>query len=133
LPDTLWPKVAILVVNEWEAEVLAGLRVVDRASGARAGASLRACGPERVLVTMGEQGVIVVDASGARHFPARPVRAIDTTAAGDTFIGALAARLCEGAPLDDAVALGQAAAALCVTRRGAQASIPHRNELAALP
>jgi len=57
------------------------------------------------------------------------VRAVDTTAAGDTFIGALAAALCEGASLDGAVALGQAAAALCVTRRGAQASIPHRHEI----
>jgi ribokinase len=58
------------------------------------------------------------------------VQAVDTTAAGDTFIGALAVALREGRPLDEAVALGQAASALCVTRLGAQASIPYRHELA---
>jgi ribokinase len=129
LPPALWPQIGILVVNEGEAAALAGLPVADPASAATAGAALRARGPARVLVTLGAQGVVVVDAAGARHASARPVRAIDTTAAGDTFIGALATALCEGAALDDAVALGQAAAALCVTRRGAQASIPHRHEL----
>jgi len=129
LPSALWPQIDILVVNEGEAAMLAGLPVVDPASAEAAGAALRSRGPARLLVTLGSQGVVVVDAAGARHATARPVRAVDTTAAGDTFIGALAAALCEGAPLDDAVALGQAAAALCVTRHGAQASIPHRHEI----
>jgi ribokinase len=110
--------------------MLAGVAVVDAATAAVAGAALRARGPDRVLVTLGAQGVVVVDAAGARHTPAQPVQAVDTTAAGDTFIGALAAALCEGQSLDAAVALGQAASALCVTRRGAQASIPYRHELA---
>jgi ribokinase len=129
LPDAMWPQIDILVVNESEAAALAGLPVADAASAAAAARVLGARGPACVLVTLGAQGVVALDANGARHAPARPVRAIDTTAAGDTFIGALAAALCEGAPLDDAVALGQAAAALCVTRRGAQASIPHRHEI----
>jgi ribokinase len=76
--------------------------------------------------------VVVVDGAGARHFPAKKVKAIDTTAAGDTFIGAVATALTEGESLDDAVALGQAASALCVTRRGAQTSIPYRRQLASL-
>jgi ribokinase len=133
LPAAMWPQIALLVVNESEAAALAGLPVVDPATAAIAGAALRALGPPQVLVTLGAQGVVVADAGGARHAPARPVRAVDTTAAGDTFIGAVAAALCEGAALDDAVALGQAAAALCVTRRGAQASIPHRNEIHPTP
>jgi ribokinase len=132
LPAALWPRIATLVVNEHEAEALAGARVIDPAAAAAAGAALRARGPARVLVTLGDQGVVSADAAGTRHHPARAVRAVDTTAAGDTFIGALAARLCEGAALADAIELGQAAAALCVTRRGAQASIPHRHELAAV-
>lgn len=129
LPASLWPQIDLLVVNESEATALSDVAVVDPASAARAGATLRERGPDRVLVTLGAQGVAVVDAGGARHAPACPVQAVDTTAAGDTFIGALAAALCEGRTLDEAVALGQAASALCVTRRGAQASIPYRHEL----
>ncbi len=129
LSASLWPQIDILVVNESEATALSDVVVVDHASAARAGVTLRERGPDRVLVTLGAQGVVVVDAGGARHAPAHPVQAVDTTAAGDTFIGALAAALCEGRSLDEAVALGQAASALCVTRRGAQASIPYRHEL----
>jgi len=130
LPESMWAMIDILVLNETEATSYAGLDVVDPNSAAEAGALLRARGPDRVLVTLGAQGVVVVDGAGARHTPARKVKAVDTTAAGDTFIGALAAALCEGQSLDDAVALGQAAAALCVTRRGAQTSIPYRRQLA---
>ena len=67
---------------------------------------------------------------GEHHHPAHPVKAVDTTAAGDTFIGGLAAGLCEGLSLHAAIALGQRASALCVTRHGAQPSIPWRRELA---
>jgi len=130
LPDAMWPRIDILVLNESEATAYAGLPVVDPNSAAEAGGLLRARGPDRVLVTLGAQGVVVVDGAGARHAAARKVKAVDTTAAGDTFIGALAAALCEGQSLDDAVALGQAAAALCVTRKGAQTSIPYRRQLA---
>jgi ribokinase len=130
LPDSIWASIDILVLNESEASAYAGLPVLDPNSAAEAGALLRARGPDRVLVTLGAQGVVVIDGAGARHFPAKKVKAIDTTAAGDTFIGALAAALCEGQSLDDAVALGQAASALCVTRKGAQTSIPYRRQLA---
>lgn len=130
LPDSIWAQIDILVLNETEATAYAGIPVTDPQSAAEAGAQLRARGPDRVLVTLGAQGVVVVDGAGARHTPARKVKAVDTTAAGDTFIGAVAAALCEGQSLDDAVALGQAASALCVTRRGAQTSIPYRRQLA---
>jgi len=131
LPEAIWPRIDILVLNESEASAYAGVAVVDPNTAAEAGGVLRARGPDRVIVTLGAQGVVVVDGAGARHSAARKVKAVDTTAAGDTFIGALAAALCEGQSLDDAVALGQAAAALCVTRRGAQTSIPYRRQLAA--
>jgi ribokinase len=130
LPDAMWAQIDILVLNETEATAYAGMPVVDPNSAAEAGAQLRARGPDRVLVTLGAQGVVVVDGGGARHTPAKKVKAVDTTAAGDTFIGAVATALCEGQSLDDAVALGQAASALCVTRRGAQTSIPYRRQLA---
>ena len=130
LPDSMWAQIDILVLNETEATAYAGIPVTDPNSAAEAGAQLRARGPDRVLVTLGAQGVVVVDGGGARHTPAKKVKAVDTTAAGDTFIGAVATALCEGQSLDDAVALGQAASALCVTRRGAQTSIPYRRQLA---
>jgi ribokinase len=129
LPDALWSQIDILVLNETEASDYAGLEVSDPVTAATAGARLRARSPDRVLVTLGAQGVVVVDAAGARHTPARKVKAVDTTAAGDTFIGALCAALCEGQSLDAAVAQGQAASALCVTRRGAQTSIPYKRQL----
>ena len=130
MPDAMWAQIDILVLNESEASIYSGMPVDEPNSAAVAGQMLRARGPDRVLVTLGAQGVVVVDGGGARHSPAKKVKAVDTTAAGDTFIGALATALSEGQSLDDAVALGQAAAALCVTRRGAQTSIPYRRQLA---
>jgi len=129
LPDALWAQIDLLVVNESEAALLSGLPVAGPDSAFAAGAALRARGPGRVIVTLGAQGVVVVDEHGPRHAAARVVQAVDTTAAGDTFIGALATALREGRTLDEAVALGQAASALCVTRPGAQVSIPYRHEL----
>ena len=82
------------------------------------------------LITLGANGVAVIDDAGERHLPAHVVKAVDTTAAGDTFIGGLSAGLVEGMAMDEAVALGQRASALCVTRHGAQPSIPYRREIA---
>lgn len=129
LPDEIWPLVDILVPNESEAALLTGLSVTDADSAYSAAQSLRQRGVRRVLVTLGEKGVVVVDDAGPRHLLARVVKAIDTTAAGDTFIGGLTAGLVEGLSLDEAAALGQRASALCVTRIGAQPSIPYRREV----
>ena len=129
LPESMWPQVDILVPNESEASLLAGISVSDATSAFAAARVFRQRGVSCVLVTLGEQGVAVVDYAGERHIPAQVVKAVDTTAAGDTFIGGLTAGLIEGMSLDDAVALGQKASALCVTRHGAQPSIPYRREL----
>ena len=129
LPEDIWPQVDILVPNESEASLLAGISVTDATSAFAAARIFRQRGVSCVLVTLGEQGVAVVDEAGERHIPAQVVKAIDTTAAGDTFIGGLTAGLIEGMSLDDAVALGQKASALCVTRHGAQPSIPYRREI----
>ncbi|NVD73195.1 ribokinase [Duganella sp. BJB1802] len=130
LPDQFWPLIDILVPNESEAALLTGMDVADVASACRAGEQLRARGARRVLITLSDKGVVLLDEQGPRHLPARAVSAVDTTAAGDTFIGALATALCEGLTLDEAAAFGQSASALCVTRAGAQPSIPYRHELA---
>ena len=129
LPDDMWSQIAILVPNESEASLLAGIPVTDAPSAYAAARIFRARGVACVLITLGKQGVVVVDDTGERHLPAQVVKAVDTTAAGDTFIGGLTAGLIDGLGLDDAVSLGQRASALCVTRHGAQPSIPYRREL----
>lgn len=129
LPDPFWPLIDILVPNESEASLLTGIAVTDVPSAYQAAQQLRARGARRVLVTLSDKGVVLVDELGPRHLPARAVSAVDTTAAGDTFIGALATGLHEGMTLDEAAAFGQSASALCVMRAGAQPSIPYRHEL----
>ncbi|PKU22807.1 ribokinase [Telmatospirillum siberiense] len=129
LPDRLWPKIDYLIPNESEASALAGIPVTDPSSAMEAAWILRSRGVRHVLVTLGRQGVVIVGPDDARHLAARSVQAVDTTAAGDTFIGGVAVGLREGMTLWEAADLGQRAAALCVTRHGAQPAIPFRAEL----
>ena len=129
LPGELWSLVDILVMNEIEASELSGVTVTDPASAAAAAASLRRRGPSTAIVTLGAQGALVADDAGCRHFPAIRVQVVDTTAAGDTFIGAMCAARVAGQSTDAAVMRGIQAATLCVTRAGAQASIPYLREL----
>jgi ribokinase len=131
LPEALWPLVDVLVVNETEAGMLAGLPDVSRANAAAAATALQSRGPRDVLVTLGADGVLWAGSGGVQLFDAVRVQPVDTTAAGDTFIGALAALRVEGRPMDDAVRHAVRAAALCVTRAGAQASMPSRVEVEA--
>ncbi len=122
-----------LVVNETEAAVLAG-EPVDQPEQAEAAArALLARGPKHVVVTLGGKGVVHVSAQGASQLPAHPVQAVDTTGAGDTFVGALAAALAKGLPPAVCLQWGQAAAAVAVTRHGAQAAMPRADELGELP
>lgn len=133
LPAELWSLVDIIVANEIEAAELSGLPVGDAPSAAMAASSIRRRGPSTVIVTLGAQGVVVADGAGCRHFAALAVRTVDTTAAGDTFIGAMCAARAAGQSTDAAVMRGIQAATLCVTRAGAQASIPRFHELEHVP
>ncbi|MFI6411190.1 ribokinase [Streptomyces sp. NPDC050585] len=127
LPRELLALVDLLVPNEHEAATLAG--VADPRAAAE---ELLRDVPE-VVVTLGAAGCLYV-ARGADPVtvPARRVRAVDTTAAGDTFTGALAVALGEGRPVPDALAWASAAASLSVGRAGASSSMPHRAEIDAL-
>lgn len=133
LPEALLRQVDLLIPNEGEAALLAGVPVNGRAGAMQAAAPLRATGCGAVLVTLGGDGVLQLDAHGVQHHPAQAVAALDTTGAGDTFIGALAAATAEGQPLDAAIAFAQRAAAFSVQRRGAQAAMPRRADLGASP
>lgn len=129
LPDSWWHRIDVLVPNEGEAALLAGVPQSSPGSAHDAARELRRRGVRHVLVTLAERGVLIVDDAGERIVPAPTVHAVDTTAAGDTFTGALAVALGEGMDLDGAARLAVRAAALSVTREGAQTSIPRRSEL----
>lgn len=133
IAEPLWPKIHTLVVNEIEAQTLCGQSADSPEEAARAGQALRARGIARVVVTLGARGAVAIDADGARHHPAPQVQAVDTTAAGDTFLGALAVALGEGQGFDEAVRLGIRAAALCIQQPGAQPSIPQRDAVLRSP
>lgn len=130
LPPALLRCVDYLVTNEIEAASLAGAPVATVADAIAAGRRLRAQGAGTVLVTLGDAGAVIVSPDGERHDAAPRVDAVDTTAAGDTFLGGMCAALVRGRTLPAAVAFGQAAAALCVTRPGARPSIPFAREVA---
>jgi len=123
--------VEFLTPNEHEAARLTGLAVDSLESARAAAGRLLALGAGAVLVTLGERGVLACGGDGAAHYPAFPVEAVDTTAAGDAFNGALAVGLAAGGTLDQAIPLANAAAALTCTKRGAQDSLPVRAEVEA--
>ncbi len=121
-----------LVLNETEAVLLAELPAAGAGGLGEAQAAaerLLQRGPRQVVVTLGAQGLLFCHGGGCEHLPARPVQAVDTVGAGDTFVGGLATGLAEGlAPLE-ALRLGQAAAALAVSRSGVQQAMPYRHEI----
>jgi ribokinase len=121
--------VTVLTPNEHEAGFLTGLRVKDEISARQAAAQLRARGLGQVIVTLGERGVYASSAEFEGPMPAFRVDPVDTTAAGDVFNGALAVALAEKMMLKDALRFAQAAAAISVTRPGAQPSAPTRAEI----
>jgi ribokinase len=129
LPDSLLRRVSILTPNETEAAMLTGIHVRSDASAARAAARLHARGVPTVIVTLGARGALVANQDGTHMVPGFKVNAVDTTAAGDIFNGALAVALAEDVPLPQAVRFASAAAAISVTRRGAQLSAPQRPEI----
>lgn len=130
LPAEWYAHIDYLVPNESEASLLTGLPVDTLEQAEAAARQLVAAGARQVLLTLGGQGLLQVSADGCQHHPATSVKAVDTTAAGDTFLGGFAAGLAEGLSVSEAIALGQQAAAIAVTRPGAQPSIPTRQELA---
>lgn len=118
-----------LIVNENEASALSGIEPADDVSAERAVRVLAAMGVRRVILTLGAAGSLIFSDEHVTRVPAYPVEAVDTTAAGDTFCGALGVALLEERPLLEAVRFATAAAALSVTRFGAQPSIPTRIEI----
>ncbi|GLH26086.1 ribokinase [Enterobacter sp. 200527-13] len=129
LSDELLVLVDIITPNETEAEKLTGVRVENDDDAARAAKVLHDKGIGTVIITLGSRGVWASVNGEGRRVPGFKVKAIDTIAAGDTFNGALVTALLEGKRMDDAIRFAHAAAAIAVTRKGAQPSVPWRKEI----
>lgn len=128
LPDGVLELVDYLIPNEIEAAMLAGVSP-EGADAKALAAALQKLGSDNVIITLGSKGVHAALYGGDFTFPAEAVQAVDTTAAGDTFIGGFVAGLASGMDEAEAIQQGQRAAAWSVTKPGAQTSIPHLHEL----
>jgi len=129
LSDDILRHVSILTPNESEAELLTGIKVDSEADAGKAADALMARGVETVLLTMGPRGAYVASAQLKELICGFEVKAVDTTAAGDVFNGALAVAIAENKPIGEAVSFANAAAALSVTKLGAQPSAPTREQI----
>jgi ribokinase len=129
LHEKVFHHITIITPNEFEAEMLTGIRVINSETAEQAAMKLHELGVPNVVITLGPKGAYVHTRKFATLIPAPRVMAIDTTAAGDCFNGALAVALSEGQELDTAVAFACKAASISVTRMGAQSSLPYRKEV----
>lgn len=129
LDAALLKQVDVLVPNQSELGLLTGMAVESIEDITAAAQALRAQGVKNIIVTLGGEGVVVVDEMNVSQLPPYKVEVVDTTAAGDAFVGAFAVALGRGSGLVEAARWGNAAGALAVTKAGAQPSLPSRAEL----
>jgi ribokinase len=132
LAPELLKRIHLLTPNQREAELLTGIAVCNQATAVEAADRLRALGVRNVIITMGAQGALVANKTFRQWMPGFEVNAVDATGAGDAFNGALAVALAEGSTLLEAARFASAAAAISVTRLGAQPSMPVRREIDAM-
>lgn len=129
LPATLLEKISIITPNKKEAEMISGVTITDFESITKAAGIIRDRGVETVIITLGSEGAFICTDGLCELVPSPKVTAIDTTAAGDVFNGALAVALTENIYLKEAVVFACHAAALAVTKLGAQSSAPYKKEV----
>jgi len=129
LPKEIIELSDIIAPNETETEILTGITVESLEDAETAACKLRDMGAAVVIITMGERGVLLATEEEAAHIPARKTKAVDTTGAGDAFIGTLAYFLALGKPLQEAIKRANAVAAVSVSRMGTQSSFPARAEI----
>lgn len=129
LPNDLFPHLFLITPNETEAESLTGIPVTDSGSAEQAAQKLLELGVRNIVITLGAKGAYLHTGESGRLITVPRVTAVDSTAAGDCFNGALTVALAEGKSLTDAVTFACQAATISVTRLGAQASMPTRDEI----
>jgi len=128
LSDDLLSKISVITPNEKEASMLSGIQITSMETAKEAAQVLSAKGIETVIITLGKDGALLYENNEFNLIPTKKVDAVDTTAAGDVFNGALAVALSEQKNIKDAVRFANMAASISVTRLGAQASAPYRSE-----
>jgi len=129
LSENLLSHTWLLIPNEIEAETISGIRISDLSTAEIAASTIQEKGVKNVIITMGESGAFVKSDSFTGMVPGVLVKAVDTTAAGDVFNGAMAVAIAEGKDMKEAVVFANRAASISVTRLGAQASAPYRKEM----
>ena len=129
LPEELFRYIDLFIPNETELSTFSGLPVEDVESAQKAAGAMQAKGVGKLIVTMGSKGALICEGGPAVFVPAHKVKAVDTTAAGDTFCGALCVAISEGKTLKEAAEFACAASALTVQKMGAQNSIPFRKDI----
>lgn len=129
LPDQLFQCLYAIIPNKIEAEALSGIEIKDRSSARKAADVITGKGVDIVIITLGDEGALVKEGNCYYDIAADKVEVVDTTAAGDTFCGALCVALSEGQSIEDAAVFASCAAGISVSRLGAQSSIPYRREL----
>ena len=129
LPVALYPLVDYLVPNEHEAELLTGIHIDNEESAIKAIRRIQELGVKNVVITLGEKGSVYTDSNEVLFCPAEKVIAVDTTSAGDCFIGALVTKLSQGNPIREAIQFATKASAITVSRPGAAVSIPFAHEI----
>lgn len=129
LPPELLRHLYLITPNETEAEMISGVKITDESSAIEAARVLSAMGVQNVIITLGSKGALLYCDGKSERVPAWKVEAVDTTAAGDVFNGALTVALSEGRDLKEATRFACKASAISVTRVGAQSSAPYRNEV----
>lgn len=129
LPIELLKNVDLLIPNETEASYISGINITDEATMGKAMSEIQKLGVKDVIITVGSKGVYARINGKPVIVPAFKVKAIDTTAAGDTFCGALCTSLCNGKDLESSILFANKASSISVTRRGAQMSMPHLDEV----
>ncbi len=129
LPISILKNIDLITPNETEAELISGIPVVDEPSAIAAAKRMAELGVKKIIITMGSKGAMLYEDGEAELIPSIRVKAVDTTAAGDCFNGALTIAISEGRSLKEAVLFANRAAAISVTRPGAQVSMPYRHEV----
>lgn len=129
LPPDIYQSLFIITPNKFEAETFSGVEISDDYSIRKAAKKIKELGVTNVIITLGSRGAYLHNDQEDKFIDSPAVKAIDSTAAGDVFNGALAVAIAEGKELDEAVLFANWAAAISVTKMGAQASAPYRNEI----
>lgn len=129
LSDRLLKNLYMIIPNETEAEILSGVKVTDWESAQKAADIIHAKGANIVVITLGSKGALIKEEGQYHKVPVPKMKAIDTTAAGDTFCGAVCVALTENMSVLDAVKFANKCASITVTRMGAQSSLPYRREI----